>query len=81
MSKRALIFGLRGQDGSYLSELLLKKGYKVYGVSRSSKKLNGLLVDGDVYDCGNKTGHLIANLAFSIKNKKTKKEVLKYLNR
>ena len=39
MSKRALIFGLRGQDGSYLSELLLKKGYKVYGVSRSSKKL------------------------------------------
>lgn len=49
--------------------------------ARSSKKLNGLLVDGDVYDCGNKTGHLIANLAFSIKNKKTKKEVLKYLNR
>ena len=39
MSKRALIFGLRGQDGSYLSQLLLKKGYKVFGVSRSSNKI------------------------------------------
>ena len=31
MNKRALIFGLRGQDGSYLSELLLRKGYRVFG--------------------------------------------------
>ncbi len=32
--KRALITGVTGQDGSYLSELLLEKGYKVYGVMR-----------------------------------------------
>lgn len=32
--KRALITGVTGQDGSYLAELLLKKGYKVYGVTR-----------------------------------------------
>lgn len=30
--KRALITGITGQDGSYLSELLLEKGYKVYGL-------------------------------------------------
>lgn len=34
--RRALITGITGQDGSYLAELLLKKGYKVYGVTRRS---------------------------------------------
>lgn len=34
MSKRALITGITGQDGSYLAEFLLKKGYKVYGTYR-----------------------------------------------
>jgi GDPmannose 4,6-dehydratase len=34
MSKRALITGISGQDGSYLAELLLSKGYEVYGISR-----------------------------------------------
>jgi GDPmannose 4,6-dehydratase len=34
MAKSALIFGISGQDGAYLSALLLKKGYKVYGTSR-----------------------------------------------
>lgn len=34
MKKRALITGITGQDGSYLAELLLEKGYKVYGVMR-----------------------------------------------
>ena len=32
--KKALITGITGQDGSYLSELLLKKGYEVHGVAR-----------------------------------------------
>ena len=32
--KKALITGITGQDGSYLSELLLEKGYKVYGITR-----------------------------------------------
>lgn len=31
--KSALITGITGQDGSYLAELLLEKGYKVYGLS------------------------------------------------
>lgn len=34
MPKRALITGISGQDGSYLAELLLEKGYQVYGVAR-----------------------------------------------
>lgn len=38
--KNALITGITGQDGSYLAELLLKKGYKVYGVKRRTSDLN-----------------------------------------
>ena len=34
MSKTALITGITGQDGSYLAELLLSKGYKVHGIIR-----------------------------------------------
>ena len=34
MAKKAIIFGINGQDGSYLAELLLSKKYKVYGVTR-----------------------------------------------
>ena len=33
-NKRALITGVTGQDGSYLAEFLLKKGYEVHGVKR-----------------------------------------------
>lgn len=40
MSKRALITGITGQDGSYLAELLLEKGYEVYGVVRRKSKLD-----------------------------------------
>ena len=36
MSKKALIFGISGQDGAYLSELLIKKGY-VHGTSRDAE--------------------------------------------
>ena len=37
--KRALITGITGQDGSYLAELLLAKGYAVHGVVRRTSKL------------------------------------------
>jgi GDPmannose 4,6-dehydratase len=37
--KKALITGITGQDGSYLAELLLKKGYKVYGLTRRSSTI------------------------------------------
>lgn len=36
-SKRALIFGVSGQDGAYLSKFLLRKGYEVYGTSRDAQ--------------------------------------------
>ena len=38
--KNALITGITGQDGSYLAELLLEKGYKVYGLKRRTSDLN-----------------------------------------
>lgn len=38
--KKALITGITGQDGSYLSELLLSKGYEVYGIIRRKSKLD-----------------------------------------
>ena len=40
MTKRALITGLTGQDGSYLAELLLEQGYEVYGLVRRSSSSN-----------------------------------------
>ena len=59
---KAIIFGVTGQDGSYLSELLLEKGYTVVGVNRRSsvnntERLTHLLdnkdfslIEGDVTD-------------------------------
>ena len=41
MSKIALIFGVTGQDGAYLTKLLIEKGYKVFGTSRSTKPILG----------------------------------------
>ena len=40
MSKKALISGITGQDGSYLAELLLSKGYEVHGIIRRSSSFN-----------------------------------------
>ena len=45
MKKTALIFGITGQDGSYLAELLISKGYLVHGVKRRSSSLNTSRVD------------------------------------
>ena len=45
MKKKALIFGVTGQDGSYLAELLIKKKYKVYGVKRRSSSFNTGRID------------------------------------
>jgi len=69
MKKRALITGITGQDGSYLTELLLKKGYEVFGIIRRSsvfgtERINHLyqdphkqpplrLIYGDLTDGGN----------------------------
>lgn len=43
--KRALITGITGQDGSYLSELLLEKGYEVHGIIRRSSSFNTDRID------------------------------------
>src|SRR5687768_2551394 len=40
MAKKALITGITGQDGSYLAELLLAKGYEVHGIIRRASSFN-----------------------------------------
>ena len=45
MKKTELIFGITGQDGSYLAEILLKKNYIVHGVKRRSSSMNTSRVD------------------------------------
>jgi GDPmannose 4,6-dehydratase len=45
MTKRALITGITGQDGSYLAEFLLEKGYEVHGIKRRSSSLNTQRID------------------------------------
>ena len=45
MKKRALITGITGQDGAYLAELLLSKGYEVHGVKRRSSLFNTDRID------------------------------------
>ena len=45
MMKKALITGITGQDGSYLAELLLKKGYEVHGLIRRSSSFNTQRID------------------------------------
>ncbi len=47
-NKKALIFGVTGQDGAYLSKFLLKKKYNVYGVKRRSSIINTQRID-DIY--------------------------------
>ena len=44
-SQVALISGVTGQDGSYLTELLLDKGYEVHGIKRRSSSLNTERID------------------------------------
>ena len=58
--KKALITGITGQDGSYLAELLLSKGYRVYGLTRRTSTVNNeriehikdkiVLIQGDLLD-------------------------------
>ena len=43
--KKALITGITGQDGSYLAELLLEKGYQVHGIKRRASTFNTSRID------------------------------------
>lgn len=53
--KRALITGVTGQDGSYLAELLLNKGYEVHGIKRRTSLFNTNRID-HLYEDPHKTG-------------------------
>ena len=57
-TKRALITGITGQDGSYLAELLLAKGYEVHGVIRRSSSFNTGRIDHLYADPHNSDIHL-----------------------
>ena len=59
MKKKALIFGITGQDGSYLAELLLRKKYEVHGVKRRSSSINTSRIDHLYQDPHQKKRNLI----------------------
>ena len=59
MKKKALIFGITGQDGSYLAEFLLKKKYLVHGVKRRSSSINTFRIDHIYQDPHVKSRNLI----------------------
>lgn len=57
MTEKALITGITGQDGSYLAEFLLEKGYEVHGLIRRSSTFNTDRIDHiytDPHDLKNK---------------------------
>ena len=58
MSKKALITGITGQDGSYLSELLLEKGYEVHGLIRRASTFNTERLDSIYQDPHNSSARL-----------------------
>ncbi|MBX3418027.1 MAG: GDP-mannose 4,6-dehydratase [Pirellulaceae bacterium] len=58
MTKRALITGITGQDGSYLAEFLLEKGYEVHGIVRRSSSFNTARLDHVYRDPHDPTANL-----------------------
>jgi GDPmannose 4,6-dehydratase len=78
MTKRALITGITGQDGSYLAEFLLEKGYAVYGLVRRTSTVNFsrishiqdkvTLISGDMLDQTSLQEALIASQADEVYN-------------
>jgi len=85
MSKVAFVTGINGQDGSYLAELLLEKGYKVWGIVRRSSNIITTRIDhifdklnlryGDLTDSSN-----LLNVLMEIKNTYPEMERLEVYN-
>jgi GDPmannose 4,6-dehydratase len=85
MTKVAFITGITGQDGSYLAELLLEKGYKVWGILRRSSNMNTQRIEhifsqlnlryGDLTDSSN-----LLNILMEIKNTYPEMERLEVYN-
>jgi GDPmannose 4,6-dehydratase len=66
MAKKALITGITGQDGSYLTELLLDKGYEVYGMVRRASTFNTQRIDHiyqDPHEKGKKLNLIFGDLS------------------
>lgn len=63
MNKKALITGITGQDGSYLAELLLEKGYEVHGIIRRSSSFNTERIDHIFDDLKLYYGDLVDSLS------------------
>lgn len=61
--KKALITGITGQDGSYLAELLLGKGYEVHGIKRRSSSFNTARVDHLLPDWHDREARLFLHFA------------------
>jgi GDPmannose 4,6-dehydratase len=61
--KRALITGVTGQDGSYLAELLLSKGYEVHGIKRRSSSFNTARIDSVLPDWHERDARLLLHFA------------------
>ena len=80
--KIALITGVTGQDGSYLAEFLLKKGYKVHGIKRKSSSFNTSRIDHIYRDFHESSNFFLhygdladANSLFNIVNKVKPNEI------
>jgi len=63
LSKRALITGITGQDGSYLAELLLSNGYEVHGMKRRSSSFNTGRIDAIFPDLHDRDARLFVHFA------------------
>src|SRR5215470_6586860 len=63
MAKTALITGITGQDGSYLAELLLNKGYVVHGIKRRSSSFNTSRIDNILPDWHERAARLFLHFA------------------
>jgi GDPmannose 4,6-dehydratase len=63
VTKKALITGITGQDGSYLAELLLSKGYEVHGIKRRSSSFNTGRVDHLLADWHDRDARLFLHFA------------------
>jgi GDPmannose 4,6-dehydratase len=61
--KKALITGITGQDGSYLAELLLSKGYEVHGIKRRSSSFNTSRIDSILPDWHESAARLFLHFA------------------
>ena len=57
--KKALITGVTGQDGSYLAEFLLNKGYEVHGIKRRASSINTSRIDHLYHDLHEKDGNFV----------------------